>query len=557
MGYELDKLMRQFGINSPSAPVYTGTTPEQQSAYNAQVAQQHQQIASTPMYAQQQFQTGSPLNQPVGRLSLPFTPHNIIQPPPQMIPPPPRPDVGNPVYGDAASTPTGGVSGMNGVPGGPIGGYNEFNGGIDLSRFDNFMQPMQAFDGSGASGSNKDDDMGDIEHFADGGLADLSDKYAGAAPAPKLDFVALMDKYQPNQSAYGEELRVAREAASKEQQAFQDLLQRSMAEQSDGAPSKAEMYFRLAAAFGAPTKTGSFGEALGRVGETLGAHAKETRETNRESAARKLQLAVQAQQMRMAGAKEDVNALRDLAGKEMGDKRAITSKLIEEYVNSGKPQSAAGKQALDEGLQPGTSPFQVRVAEIAKMNVDRQAAQIAALIGGTAAQQGNLKLAEEKLEMTKASAKKLTPTEMKLKTDAEDTLASTTQAMDDLKRAYKLNPNTFDNSVLDLAQHKLLGAAGSKDPKVIATNEMNNLLQKGALSQLKATFPGAISNDERKALLDVQGVGAKSIEERSKVMQNGFRALRAVEKRLKDRLESITRGEYRETAKEGGIEDGQ
>ena len=164
-------------------------------------------------------------------------------------------------------------------------------------------------------------------------------------------------------------------------------------------------------------------------------------------------------------------------------------------------------------------------------------------------------LPQLKFENQKGQQAKLTPPELKLKTDTEETLAQTDQALINLKKAYSLNPNTFDNSAIDIAQRKLLEAAGSKDPKVIATRELENLLEKAALSQLKATFPGAISNDERKALQDVQGMGAKSKEERALIMKNAYTALKTISERHRKRLNEINQGLYRDTstpALEGG-----
>jgi hypothetical protein len=163
------------------------------------------------------------------------------------------------------------------------------------------------------------------------------------------------------------------------------------------------------------------------------------------------------------------------------------------------------------------------------------------------AQQG-LELRQQAGERAAEQAKKLTPQELKLKTDTEDMIAQTDQALSNLKRAYALNPTTFDASAVDVVQRKALEAVGSKDPKVVNTREMENLLEKAALSQLKATFPGAISNDERKALQDVQGLSSKSKEERGLIMKNGYKALRSVRERSAKRLNEINQGLYRDTA---------
>jgi hypothetical protein len=348
----------------------------------------------------------------------------------------------------------------------------------------------------------------------------------------------MLSKYTSGESTYGPELKAARGRANAETEAFQKMIQSTI----EGSPAdKAEMYFRLAAAFGAPTKTGGFAETIGKVGETMSEYTK-------GQGALKKQLQLEGQKMKMQGAKEDLTTLRTLAGEEMKDKRAISAELLKDYIKSGQPQSTAGKQAQDEGLKPGSPEFQKRVAQIADANVEKQMATINATLANMSVAQSNLLLNQQKFDESKKQAAKLSPTEVKLKTDTEDMLAQTEQGMANLKKAYKLNPNTFDNSLPDLAQRKVLEAAGSKDPKVINTRELENTLEKAALSSLKSTFPGAISNDERKALQDVQGLGAKSIEERGRIMKSGYAALKAVSERSRKRLNEINSGLYRDTS---------
>ena len=224
-------------------------------------------------------------------------------------------------------------------------------------------------------------------------------------------------------------------------------------------------------------------------------------------------------------------------------------------------QSAAGKQALDEGLVPGTPAYQARVEVIGNMNIEAKMAQINSALSGVSTAAANLSVTQSKLDLErqkfdqqKAQQAKLSPGEVKLKVDTEDTLAQTDQAMTNLKKAYSLNPNTFDGSLLDIAQRKLYESSGSKDPKVVATRELENLLKKASLSQLKATFPGAISNDERAALDAVQGLDAKSKDERAVIMKNAFTALKSVSERHRRRLLEINQGVYRDTA--APIEEG-
>jgi hypothetical protein len=178
--------------------------------------------------------------------------------------------------------------------------------------------------------------------------------------------MAMLGKYFPQGDDYGKELTAARATMTKESEAFNKLLQDAIKQPQEFGPSKAEMYFRLAAAFGAPTKTGNFMESLGKAGEAAATMNKEQRESTQAERARRLSLGLEAQKLRMSGAKEDLNTLRTLAAEGMKDKRTVATELIKEYVKSGQPESAAGKQAKDEGLRPGTAKYQERVAEIAE-----------------------------------------------------------------------------------------------------------------------------------------------------------------------------------------------
>lgn len=418
---------------------------------------------------------------------------------------------------------------------------------------------------------------GVVRSYARGGLnavderedfAGLAERYNTALPeieepiAPvvqaqpqTMDLQAMLSKYmQTGGNTYAGELASARRAAERETLAFQRMLQQAIA-QPEAAPSKAELYFRLAAAFADPGKTGSFGEGLGKAAGVIAEQKKSERESAKAAAAQRLQLGLTAQQARMQAAKEDVSALRGLAGEEEKSKRAVATELLKEWVKKNDPVSSAGKQAQDEGLAPGTPQFQARVREISDLNIQRQATQIDALVAGMSATAANLALAQRREARAEDASKKLSPPELKLKTETEDQLAAADSAMGILKQAYSLNPNTFDNSLPDLAQRKVLEAAGSKDKKLIATRTLENLLGEQALAKLKSTFGAAPTEGERKILMDLSGVGAKSIKERDEIIKNAFRALRSSRERQAKRLNEIKQGLYRDvSAPEGGLE---
>jgi hypothetical protein len=370
------------------------------------------------------------------------------------------------------------------------------------------------------------------------------------ARATQLD--ALLQRYAGDSTDYGSELEKARKTADTESMAFQKMIQEAMKGSADAAPSKAEMYFRLASAFGSPTKTGHFTESLGNVNKELAAYSKDERDARKAQRALQLQMGLEGQKMRMSSAKDDLTTLRSLASEEMKSKRAITAEVIKDFIKSGEPESAAGKQAKDEGLKVGTPEFKARVNEIAQTSVDAKLAQVTATLSGISVQQANQALAMSKFENQKAQQSKLSPQEMKLKSETEDILTSTDQAMADLKRAYQLNPNTFDTSLGDIAQRKLLEAAGSKDPKVLATREQTNLLSKSAVGKLKTSFGGNPTEGERKILLDLEGIDSKSKEERAIIMKNSYTALKNRREREQKRLNDIKQGLYRDTSGPSG-----
>lgn len=366
------------------------------------------------------------------------------------------------------------------------------------------------------------------------------------ARASQLD--ALLQRYAGDSTDYSSELAEARKRSNTESMAFQKMIQEAMKGSADAAPSKAEMYFRLASAFGSPTKTGHFAESLGNVNKELAAYSKEERDAKKAQRALQLQLGLKGQEMRMASAKDELATIKTLAAEGMKDKRAITAEVIKDFIKSGEPESAAGKQAKDEGLKVGTPEFKARVNEIAQTSIDAKLAQVTATLAGMSVQQANLVLAQSKFQNQQTQQAKLSPAEMKLKTDVEDILTSTDQAMLDLKRAYQLNPNTFDTSLGDVAQRKVLETAGVKDPKVLATREQTNLLSKSAVGKLKTAFGGNPTEGERKILLDMEGIDAKSKEERATIMKNSYMALKARREREQKRLNEINQGLYRNTS---------
>jgi hypothetical protein len=108
-----------------------------------------------------------------------------------------------------------------------------------------------------------------------------------------------------------------------------------MSERGDSPTSRAEMYFRLAAAFGAPTRTGKFAENLSLVGKEMSEYARGRRSEEADRRA----LGLRAQELRMTGARQDLASLQTLAGQEAAERRAINAKVIESYLRGNQPSA--------------------------------------------------------------------------------------------------------------------------------------------------------------------------------------------------------------------------
>jgi hypothetical protein len=606
MGYELNRLMAQYGVGSPASN-YMGTqaplndaitSAKHQAAYEADRAayeahhtQYIRRMNQTPMYAQEQFGQASP----TWSSALAAAP--VYQ---NYAPPPPAPPAA-PVSTDAEQMPWASAGGDGGIAAGI--GTGGISSGIAAGA-DGEASGPGASDGGGAGGGGPGDggdgaaaasSAGDSGGWYEGGMVDLADKYAlanpeglpmvapqqpsvSATPLPPVEVTAqreqpappqqqpgdiggmlqqMLQKYTPQQTLYSEELRKARATASTETAAFNKLIERALAEPSgDAAPSKSELYFRLAAAFGAPTKTGHFAESVAAAGKEAAEHKKSTREAARASRAEKLQLGITAAKTRMDAARDDVKTLQTLTAEEMKDSRALIKSAMEQYIKSGQAESTAGKQATDEGLRPGTPEFQARVREIAQSNIDQRVAQIQGLIDRVGLQQAQLQLAQQQFLHRQTEAARLSPAEAKLRMETEDELGTVSKAMGELRQAFALNPDTFNNSLAERGVRFALENTKSNDPRVVATRTMENLLRSQALSKLKQIFPGAISNDERKALEALQGLDAVSRKERENIILNAYQATISIERKLKRRMEDINRGVFRETERSTDMRGG-
>ncbi|MFN9952472.1 MAG: hypothetical protein ACK55I_05170, partial [bacterium] len=101
------------------------------------------------------------------------------------------------------------------------------------------------------------------------------------------------------------------------------------------------------------------------------------------------------------------------------------------------------------------------------------------------------------------AAGKLTPKEVDLKVQAEASITTIDNAMRDLNRAFVLNKDSFDSSLKDRATLAILEQTGSKDPKVLNTKELLNLLKSAMISSASEKLKGVLSDSDIKLLQSV------------------------------------------------------
>lgn len=373
------------------------------------------------------------------------------------------------------------------------------------------------------------------------------------ATAEQSSVKDLLGRYLNQPSQYGEELGAARKRREEAQAKLEEMILKSTQQQGEVGPSKAEMYFNLAAALSQPTKTGHFMESMGNAAGAMSKHQAETRKAEQEarSGRQKAQMTLAEMQAKYAG--EDVDTLRQLASGEMTERRGMVTELLKDQLKSGQPQSEAGKAAKDAGLTPGTPEFSAYVDKYLRNKLEGD--PIRNLTATIASGQFDLakerdKRAAEKAELDKAERAKLTPAELKLKIDTEDTLSAVKSSYDTIKEALKINPNTYDASYIDSAQYAIMKKTGWPDDKTKNTEYLEKLLKEQAIGQLRAVFGGSPTEGERAFLLELQGMDLSSVKSREQVLNRAKTLLLEKYRREKSRLADINAGKIRLTTPE-------
>jgi hypothetical protein len=381
------------------------------------------------------------------------------------------------------------------------------------------------------------------------GTAVSTPRSAPAVSRPSID--ELLKKYGASSgSQYAEQIRAAAEKSRAETDAFREMLKKQITGESEGGPSKAEMYFRLAAALAAPTRTGGVMENVGLAAKELGDYQKDVTASRKANRARNLELMLKGQELGMRSAKDELDTLRALDAEEGRDRRQVVGEAIKEYIRSGEPQSAAAKQAKDEGLTPGTPEFIARVKEIAQTSVDAKMAQITATLADMQGRASAAELAQRKFEeQVRAAAekeKKLTPREFDLMRETEDSIRMVDEAKRDLMAAYQASELAFERSLMERGERLALSQTMSSDPRVVASETMEQKLRSQTIATAAEKMKGVLSDSDIKLLQSIQGLDASSRKAREKIIMDAYEALMRGQEFYSKRLNDINARKYLE-----------
>jgi hypothetical protein len=305
-------------------------------------------------------------------------------------------------------------------------------------------------------------------------------------------------------------------------------------------PSDAEKYFAIAAALGQPTRTGSFGETMGNLGTLLSKYSGAKREAEAEQQSLLDKYAMQAGTEQLRLAQSGVTG----AGQIM--RAAATAEAA--AAKAARP-IFRGTETLKDGMIVAIYE-DPRTGALTKQPVGQGEQQMTPVANVTSGGQpvfrvGNKTMLADGTPVTQFDKppRKLSSTEQKQIFDVEEVITSGKGSISAMQQALQLNDQAYEGSLS--GARKMLGQAfASDDPTYVATESLDNLITKGALESLRATFGGNPTEGERKILLELQASSSKPKAVREQVYR---RAIEMAQKRLdleSKRLLGLKSGEY-------------
>jgi len=326
--------------------------------------------------------------------------------------------------------------------------------------------------------------------------------------------------------------------------AYQQAMANLAGQESKG-PSESEKWFRIAAAFGKPTQSGNFFDGLSNVSGALGdieAERRAAQSTGNQLLLENSRFGMDLLKEQLATAtllqtdERNYNRnLQELFLTTENERMLLTQERAYDILsekekrqwesdnNKSLPQTVAAKAASDLGYKRGDEDYIKYVTDYYEREQARKDLEIKTL-----ADQAN----------------RLTKPELDLSVETDKYIVGQNSAIALLEQALELNDKSYTNSLGDTVSKFLKGKIDPTDPKYIATEKLMNVLSKGALATLKATFGGNISDGERAANLDLQGLNSMSLEARRDIIDQALQMMIRERDRNKAKLVKIRDGSY-------------
>jgi hypothetical protein len=370
-------------------------------------------------------------------------------------------------------------------------------------------------------------------------------------------------------------LEQSEKSATDKQQLLDTARERVMARSA--GPDKAEMAFRIAAALGKPTRTGSFGESLGNVAETTGEMLSQRRKASQELEDLNLKYQMASLDTKGDSQKTQIGALSALA-KSVPAQRLTEIERLQEVLDNPASSPGAKKNAssrisylttrvgnsseidrIVSAISDPSTPAPAKKAYEARLKKLTYIAPTAGSGSGAApaSPAGKLALDEGLVPGTpeyqkrvkdlagEGKGKTLTPQEQKELFEAEDIVKASESVILNLGRALEINKDAYSGFGAGARRTIARQIPGvSKSQGVTATTELENLVTGNALDQLKATFGGAPTEGERQILLDLQGSINMEVEEREAIWKRALAAAARRKKSNEEKMNRIRKGSY-------------
>jgi len=369
------------------------------------------------------------------------------------------------------------------------------------------------------------------------------------------------------------------EKTATDKQALLDKARERIMARSAG-PDQAEIAFRLAAAFGKPTRTGSFGETLGNVAETTSEALSQRRKGAQELEDLNLKYQLASADTKGEGQKAQIGALSALARSAPRDRLTEIEKL-QEVIEDPKSTKGAKDNAqaritylttrpsavktneIDQLLEkindPAVSPsnkavYKQRLNKLnyipAEAKADRDSDKPQSTPGKIAKDEGLTPGTPEYQARVKAltgegKGVNLSATEQKELFEAEDIVNASQAVILNLNKAIEINPKAYSGFAAGARRSIARNIPGVGDSEgVTATTDLESLVGQNSLDQMKVIFGGNPTEGERKILLDLAGSINLGENERAAIWK---RAATAAARRLKlnqTKMENIRKGAY-------------